>query len=392
VAWGVKDVSEQRLKFVIRAASGQESMVALCREFEISRPTGYEWLQRYRQCERVLELKEKSRRPHHSPQQTDAAIEEQVVQMRLQLPDWGAKKLKEVLRSRGVELPRITIHRILLRHGLVRQQDRHRPAVQRFERAAPNELWQMDFKGMPAHRPGCTPLTILDDCSRYLLGLLELAGTRAKPVQERLQQVFEQDGLPDAMLMDHGPPWWNMHTPWGWTWLTVWLMRQGIGVRLSGYRHPQTQGKVERCHGSLEAAMAKRPKPEGQSWQSWLDAFRQEYNHVRPHEALGMEVPAQRWHKSPRLFQQRPPEWEYSDPANVRKVGPTGCISAANRNHYISLAFVGERVQIQWLEDRLLVYFCNTVVREIDLRAGSSHAIDYGQMQRIRSRGLKCDE
>jgi transposase InsO family protein len=392
VAWGVKDVSEQRLKFVIRAASGKEEMTALCREFEISRPTGYEWLARYRQCERVMELKEKSRRPHRSPHKTETAIEEQVAEVRQQYPDWGAKKLQGVLEKRGVKLPRITIHRILLRRGLVQEQDRHRPAVRRFERAAPNELWQMDFKGMPAYRSGCIPLTILDDCSRYLLGLIELAGTGAQPVQENLQKVLERDGVPDAMLMDHGPPWWNMHTLWGWTWLTVWLIKQGISVRMSGYRHPQTQGKVERCHGSLEAAMRKRPKPEGQSWQSWLDAFREEYNQVRPHEALGMQVPAQRWHKSPRCFQEHPPAWEYSDPANVRKVGPSGAISIDNRNHYVSLAFVGERVQVQRLEDRLLVYFCNTVVREIDLQAGTSHAIDYGQMQRIRWQGLGCSD
>jgi transposase InsO family protein len=97
--------------------------------------------------------------------------------------------------------------------------------------------------------------------------------------------------MPDAMLLDHGTPWWNMQSQSGWTWLTVWLMRQGIRLYLSGYRHPQTQGKIERSNRSLESAMRKRPKAPELGWQAWLDAYREEHNHVRPHEALQMEVP-----------------------------------------------------------------------------------------------------
>lgn len=388
MAWGEKDVSEQRLKFVIRADSGKEQMSALCREYEISRPTGYAWLERYRQCERVSELKEKSRRPQRSPRRTKEAVEERVEDLRRRYPDWGAKKLQVLLKREGVDAPRITIHRILLRRGLVREQDRHRAAVKRFERAGPNELWQMDFKGMPETRPGCLPLTILDDHSRYLVGLFELGGTQAEPVRRSLQTVFERAGVPEAMLMDHGTPWWNMRSESGWTWLTVWLMKQGIRLHLSGYRHPQTQGKVERSHGSLEAAMYKRGKAEGQGWQQWLDAFREEYNQVRPHEALGMEVPARRWQSSPRVFQPHPPVWEYPDPGNVRRIRDNGGINVGGRNYFVSRALIGESVQMQWMEDRILVLLCNTMVREFDLKSGSSHGIDYRQMDRARTQGL----
>jgi len=200
--------------------------------------------------------------------------------------------------------------------------------------------------------------------------------------------VFERDGVPEAMLMDHGTPWWNMHSESGWTWLTVWLMRQGIGLHLSGYRHPQTQGKVERSHGSMEAAMVRRRKAEGQAWQTWLDAFREEYNQVRPHEALGMEVPARRWHRSRRDFQAHPPAWDYPDPAQVRTVPENGGIRLQGRDYFVSRALIGERVQLQWLEDRVLVFFCNTVVREFDLHTGASYGIDYGQMDRVRAQGL----
>jgi transposase InsO family protein len=386
--WKAEDVSEQRVKFAIRASSGQEEMKALCREFEISRPTGYVWRKRFRECERIEELREKSRRPHRSPKQTESEVEQRVIALRNRYPDWGAGKLVELLKREQVELPRITAHRILLRNGLVADRDRHRTATKRFQREAPNQLWQMDFKGMPDKRPGCLPLVVLDDHSRYLLGLFDTTSTQAQPVQASLTTVFRRDGLPEAMLMDHGTPWWNMQSSSGWTWLTVWLMKQGIRVYLSGYRHPQTQGKIERCNGSLEAAMSKRPKPAGQSWQSWLDAYRQEHNHVRPHEALRMDVPAQRWAPSPRAFEQENKLWEYSDPVHVRKVRENGGVSWRGQSYFVSRALIGEDVQMEFFENRAIVWFCRTLVREFDLQTGTSHSVPDQPMQRARTQGL----
>jgi transposase InsO family protein len=388
LTWKAEDVSEQRLRFAIRANSGQEEMKALCEEFEISRPTGYLWVKRYRECERLQELAEVSRRPHRSPRQTAPEIEQRVVALRRQYPDWGARKLADLLQREQIVLPRITVHRILLRHDLVRAQDRHRAATQRFEREEPNQLWQMDFKGMPANRPGCLPLVTLDDHSRYTPGLFGTTGTKAEPVQVHLTAVFRRDGLPDGMLMDHGTPWWNMQSAAGWTWLTVWLMQQGIRVYLSGYRHPQTQGKIERFNGSLEAAMVKRPKPEGQSWQAWLDEYRQEYNHVRPHEALQMQVPAQRWKPSSRPFQEQPPAWEYPDPPHVSLVSEHGAVSFRGQNYFVSRALIGQRVQLELLEKRVVIWFYRTMVREIDLTTGISYAVDDEQLQRARTQGL----
>jgi len=386
--WKAEDMSEQRVKFAIRASSGKEEMKALCQEFEISRPTGYLWLKRYRECERIGELAELSRRPHQSPNQTGAEQEQRVLALRNQYPDWGARKLMELLKREQLELPRITVHRILLRNGLVRDRDRHRAATKRFQREAPNQLWQMDFKGMPDKRMGCLPLVVIDDHSRYLLGLFATTSTQARPVQENLTTVFRRDGLPEAMLMDHGTPWWNMQSAAGWTWLTVWLMRQGIRLHLSGYRHPQTQGKIERCNGSLEAAMAKRPKPAGQSWRSWLEAYRQEHNHVRPHEALQMDVPAQHWKPSLRAFQPQQQPWEYPDPINVRKVRENGGVSLRGQSYFVSRALIGQNVQLEYLKNRLLVWFCRTLVREFDLQTGMSYAVQDQQMQRARTQGL----
>jgi transposase InsO family protein len=285
--WNEVDVEEQRIRFAVLAERGEHTMAELCREFGISRQAGYKWRQRYRE-EGVAGLAERSRRPHGSPEKTPEPIEQRVVEQREKRPDWGARKLQVKLAEEGVKLPVITIHRILLRRGLVAAEDRIRPALRRFERAEPNELWQMDFKGMPSvwQTAGLTPLSILDDHSRYLLALRAQQHTKGKPVRETLEEVFTRCGMPRQMLLDHGTPWWNMQGA-GWTRLSVWLMQQGVELRFSGYRHPQTQGKVERMHGSLQRALERRGRPRrGEDWQSWLDAFREEYNHARPHESL----------------------------------------------------------------------------------------------------------
>jgi len=211
-----------------------------------------------------------------------------VEQLRRERPDWGARKLAVLLRAEGIELPVVTVHRILLRRGLVRAEDRQRPAVERFERAVPNELWQMDFKSPTGWDQPVGPLSPLDDHSRYALDLYGTWTTRAGPVRERLEAAFQASGVPEGLLMDHGTPWWNPAGANGWTQLTVWLIKQGIRLHFSGYRHPQTQGKVERFHGTLERAMRNRGLPPPAERQGWLDEFRQEYNYLRPHEALGM--------------------------------------------------------------------------------------------------------
>ncbi len=307
MAWGTVDVDEQRVRFVVHASQREKSMEELCEEFAISRPTGYAWLRRY-QANGIAGVVEKSRRPHCSPGRTAREIEQRVKELRQQRPDWGARKLQVLLGGEGLALPVITIHRILLRHGLVRPQDRHRQAAQRFARGAPNQLWQMDFKGPVGWLAPVGPLSILDDHS--------------------------------------------------------------------GYRHPQTQGKVERFHGSLEAAVQRRGWPTEQKRQQWLDEFRYEYNHVRPHEALGMRTPATVWSKSAREYQARPAAWEYERGAEVRKVTEQGRLHVAGRQWEVSRALMGEWVQLVRLERRILVYYCRSLVRELDLAHQRSTAVD----------------
>jgi transposase InsO family protein len=375
MAWGSVDVEEQRMRFVIAASRREKPLQQLCKEFEISRPTGYQWWKRY-QADGYQGVVEKSRRPKHSPGRTSQSLEERVIEMRQQRPDWGARKLQVLLEQEGIELPVITVHRILLRHGLVRAQDRHRPAVKRFERGSANELWQMDFKGPVGWEAPVGPLSVLDDHSRYAVVLKGTWCTKAEPVREQMEQAFQECGVPEAMLMDHGTPWWNMKAVTGATWLTLWLMKQGIRLYFSGYRHPQTQGKVERFHGAIAAALKRRGYPSKEERQSWLDQFRHEYNHLRPHEALGMRTPGSVWSKSERRYEPNPPAWEYETGSEVVKVAAEGHIRIAGQRWEISRALAGEWVQLIRPDDKILVYYCRSLVRELEPLSHRSTAVN----------------
>lgn len=382
--WGTRDVSERRMEFAIRAASGVEQMRGLCREFGISPQTGYKWVRRYREAGTLAGVQEHSRRPMHSPGRTSAEIEAQVVKQRRQRPDWGARKLRVVLEREGVSLPAVTIHRILLRHELVRDSQRRRPAVRRFEREQPNQLWQMDYKGLPAaYSKQVMPLGILDDHSRYLVGVAALPNTGARPLLEFLPAVLERCGVPEAMLVDHGTPWWNAQSPWGLTRVSLWLMKHNIELIHSGLRHPQTQGKVESSNRAMQRQLNFRgwPSEPGQ-WPSWLHGFAQEWNEVRPHEALQGRTPSACWHPSPRKFDNTPAPFPYPDQKLVRRVHEHGQIRFEGRSFNGPASLAGEDIAFQHLAaDRWVVRYRATAIREIDLASGASHSLPFEPYQ-----------
>ena len=369
------DVQQQRVEFVVAARRREKSFTALCQEFGISRPTGCLWVQRYQQ-QGVAGIAERSRRPTNSPRQTAREVEDKVVAMRQRYPDWGARKLRIMLQDEGVRLTRSTIHRILVRHDLLHPADRHRPAVERFERAQPNELWQMDFKSPKGWNAPAGPLSVIDDHSRYVIVLQALGSTRAELVREQLESAFAGCGVPQAMLMDHGTPWWSWAGPQAApTGLALWLMKQGIGLHWSGIRHPQTQGKVERFHGEMERALQRRGW-QGKPCQLWLDEFRWEHNQLRPHEALDMRTPASRWQPSSRAYDPCPPRWEYPEGSWVLQVDCQGKLDLAGKKRVIGRALRGERVRLLDVGHRLQVYYCNTLIRELDLEIQRSTMVE----------------
>jgi transposase InsO family protein len=375
--WARTDVAEQRVKFVVRAVSGRERMAALCREFGISRPTGYRWRRRFEQAGSVSAVVERSRRPAHSPWQTAPEQEERVVALRRE-HGWGAKKLDVLLREEEHStLTVTTINRILKRRGLVEKRNAHAPALERFERSAPNELWQMDGKGEYRASDGtCYPLSIVDDHSRYAVGLYGLPAFTAEQVYPCLLQTFECYGVPQAMLMDRGSVWWSTTNGYGLTWLGVRLIEQGIRLCYGRVHHPQTQGKVERFHRTLNEALRHSGKPrEMAGWPGALEEFRRIYNERRPHEALGMKRPVERYRASDRRYQAAPREWEYPRGSLVRRLDAAGCLNWSGERWFVCEALAGRWVRVESVQQLLLVSYRHMYVREINLQQRWTRAL-----------------
>jgi len=375
--WQKESVVEQRLRFLIEARRREENMTSLCRRYEISRKTGYKWLERYERGRTIEALEDHSRRPQRSPRRTSNARAQQVLAVRDE-KGWGADKIADVLANAGTVIPAITVHRILQRNGRIKPEPMVRLATKRFARGSSNELAQMDFKG-EYELPGgakCYPLTLLDDCSRYLLGLWPLTSTAAEPVQRVLRQHFRGHGVPAEMLMDHGSTWYCNHNRHGLTWLSIWLIKQGIKLRYSGVHHPQTQGKVERLHRTLKERTKHRGAPKSMSeWLRWAPEFQQEYNCERPHEALGMKTPAQVYSTANlRPYQEQPPEWEYSG-GEVQRLDNQGGLNKFGRWFFVCEALAKEWVRLDKLDKKLIVTFRHLTIREINLQTWSSTAV-----------------
>lgn len=371
--WYKETIMSQKLEF-IRLVEISDSMSDVCQCFGISRKTGYKWLERYRTL--GLEgLKERSRRPCHSPTKTQDAVEQQILKAREAHPVWGPRKLKRWLEDQGATgLPvPSTITEILRRHGRIDpEESRKRGPLQRFEYAQPNDLWQMDFKGpFRVEASPCHPLTILDDHSRFSISLKACPDHKRATVKRHLREAFDIYGLPGAILVDNGGP-WAPATMGEWTKLSVWLLRLGVDVLRSRVRHPQTLGKDERFNKTLQLeCLAGHRFSTFSQVQSHFDRWRDIYNFERPHESLGLKPPASRFKISPRPYPSALPPIEYESHDKVRKVSNVGKIAFGGRSWRIGKAFCGYPVGIRPGENdgRFQVFFCQRKIREIDLRS-----------------------
>lgn len=374
--WKETSPVEERIQFVVKALDCTVPFARLCQHFGISRQTGYKWLHRYEEVHSITALQEQSRRPRHSPGQISCEVEQRAIAFR-QKYGWGAKKLQVLLHQEGLHASLATLNRILDRNDLILPQDRHRPATKRFERERPNMLWQMDFKGHFVISEGrCYPLSILDDHSRFLIGLYPLLGQRAEMVHGCLLQVFERYGLPDAMLMDHGLPWWNANGNQGLTWLSTDLIKQGIRLYFAGYRHPQTQGKVERFHGTLQQALDHHGQPTAlQACADMFSTLRQDYNHVRPHEAINMATPAELYWPSSKRYQPSPPQWEYPSDMQVVRLNSRGMLPYRSTRYFVCEALANEQVGVRELDGKAVVTYRHMLIREIDLKTKRTIAV-----------------
>ena len=363
-----------RDEFVQLAMQDGANRRELCRRFKISPKTGYKWLRRYKSGGREG-LADGSRRPHSSPAQTEAAIEQQVIELRTESRNcWGGRKLsRQLLKRGGPKLAPSTITNILRRAGLINSAlSAAATPWRRFERSGPNELWQMDFKGHFALVNGqrCHPLTVLDDHSRFALVLNACANERADSVQGALTATFRRCGLPAAMLMDNGGPWAG-GPEHSWTALSLWLVRLGIHVSHGQAYHPQTQGKEERFHRTLQFELLRHFNFTSlEHCQREFDCFRQRYNAERPHDALGLETPASRYRVSPLTFPETLRPIEYPPGLEVRKVQDHGWFSYRGREFRVTDALHGMPIALRPVtetDSQREVFFCHQLIARIDL-------------------------
>ena len=320
-------------------------------------------------------LADRSRRPHRSPRRTDGEVETQVLGVRQEHQAWGGRKIRRVLQDQGkAQVPSAsTITAILHRHEQIDldEAQKHKPMV-RFVREHPNELWQMDFKGhFPLKGGGrCHPLTVIDDHSRYLVGLKACPNETMETVRAQLTAIFQQFGLPERMLMDNGSP-WGFDLEARHTLLTAWLIRLGIAISHGRPYHPQTQGKDERLNRTLLAEVIKpRTFSSLQESQQIFDDWQQVYNYVRPHEALQLCTPSTQYAPSLHSFPATLPPVTYNVDDIIRKVDIVGKIYFHGRTIRISSAFRHQPVALRPAEkDGIFnVFFCSQKVARISLR------------------------
>jgi transposase InsO family protein len=377
MSFQTKTVMEQRLELVRLASQPGANISCLCRRYSVTRRTCYKWMQRFNEGG-YASLADQSRTPHSSSNRTSKKVEEKIIALRMQNPEWGARKLQVILKRKRLADPppaTSTITAILHRHNLISEEKttQHTP-IKRFEYEAPNELWQMDFKGQfkLLNNSWCFPLTMLDDHSRFNLCLTACANQKSGTVKDQLTKVFRNYGLPDKILADNGSPWGtagnlNSEGELPLSQLATWLMRLNVRIIHGRPYHPQTQGKEERFHRTMKTELLQYHQfNDLLHSQSGFDWWRNLYNLERPHESIGLKTPAEVYTHSKRSFPEILPAIEYPSTDEVRKVNEKGFIQYKGKEIKIGKGLTGQPVALRQVEDRKKeIYYCNQRIKDI---------------------------
>lgn len=346
--WENRSVMKMREEFVKRVLAEEKSISALCREYGISRPTGYKWIERYREGQ---ELIDRSRRPN-AIRYIQAETEQMIVTYRQEHPAIGALKIRRILENKGyTELPCVkTINSILKRNGMIsKEASQAAMPFKRFEKEYANELWQADFKGHFTMTNGerCHPLNILDDHSRFNLCCEPMQTESFKEIKPVLIRVFEAYGMPKMLLCDNGNPWGTSQST-GYTKFEVWMMELGILTIHGRPLHPQTQGKEERFNNSMKKELLNHTTiTDQEDARMKFSAYRQFYNAERPHRALNMDTPAQHYQRSEREYTAQIPVWEYPEGCELRRIKGTGFLTWKGQGYFLSEALAGKEIALK---------------------------------------------
>jgi transposase InsO family protein len=381
--WKECSVMDERLRFVSRRLDG-ERMTDVCREFAISRKTGYKIYQRYQRLGAEA-LTDRSRRPVRYANQLPPQIESLIVSLKREKPHWGARKIRELLVRRldgDIRIPaKSTVHAVLHRHGLVTAIRRRRHKAEGTALSAgiqPNDLWCADYKGefKLGNTRYCYPLTVSDHAARFLLLCEALESTREDDAISAFEQLFAERGLPLAIRSDNGVPFASPNALFNLSKLSVWWLRLGISIERIQPGHPQQNGRHERMHLTLKKEATRLPAMNFLQQQARFDAFVREFNTERPHEALAMKCPAEVYTASSRSYRGLP---ELTYPLHDRDVLVTACgrICMHRKRINISTVLAGQRLGIKEVDDGIwIVSFMHYDLGFIDLEQKTLQPVD----------------
>lgn len=347
--WEERTVKMNREEFVRRVLAQEKSKSALCREYGISRPTGDKWLKRFELSEG---FKDRSKAPFYTPNKLNVDTEELIIEARKKEPAIGATKIRRMLQNNGhTGLPCIsTVNAVLKRNNLITPEaSLAATPYTRFEKDAPNIMWQTDFKGHYAMRNGkrCHPLSVVDDHSRFCLCADAKADEKREGTEASFHRTFTEYGMPEVLLCDNGNPWGTSQST-GYTLFELWLMDLGILTIHIRPRHPQTQGKIEKFNRSFKDERLKFYVPNDlQDADRQRTEYRNFYNNERPHFALDLDVPAKHYKPSKRVFPEKIKEWEYESEYEQRKIKSTGFLTYGGQGYFLSEAFGGKTIAIK---------------------------------------------
>jgi transposase InsO family protein len=378
MGWRVESMESKKKQFILLWETRRFTKVELCRDFGISRPTGDALIKRYL-TEGWDALDERSRDPRRHPNQTSATIEDAIIGLRRKYPNWGARKVRTLLlrEHEESEVPSATtVNNILRKHGLTAPRRKARRRIENqfpiFDPEEPNEVWSADFKGKFQLLSGvyCHPLTIADSRSRYLFIITALDRPTMENCIPLFEKAFRENGLPLQIHTDNGAPFGNALALRRMTRLSVWFMELGITPVYSDPGHPEQNGRHERMHRELKAASTRPPGKSFRSQQKMFDRFREEYNQVRPHEALGMQTPAAVHQPSPREFPGTIRSWDYDKTKVVRYVTHNGAIRWGHSDFImVSTALAGKYIGLEELADGIWgVYYRHVHLGTLNVR------------------------
>jgi transposase InsO family protein len=380
--WKGVTVSEQRQRFIEDYLLNCYSVTELAERFGISRRTAHKWINRYKQHGQKG-YQELSRRPHTCPWRTDQAIVDELVKLRKVHPRWGPRKLLDLMERRDPErrLPSVsTAARVLAREGLIKPRRRYRrahPGCPKSVPQGPNDIWAADYKGQFRLKNGnyCFPLTVSDISSRFLLGVDAHPAISLEKSFEHFRHIFRNYGLPNRIRTDNGTP-FASNALARLSQLSVWFIKLGIYPELIEPGEPQQNGVHERMHRTLKQEATIPPASSLQAQQRKFDRFREEFNRVRPHEAIDMKRPGEIYEPSNRRMPRRIEVYDYPSHYIMRRVSRSGTIRVFGKQFFVSNTLHEDFVGLEEVDDGVYdLFFCFYHIGRYELRTNKIHDI-----------------